>query len=162
MHDAVSAYAARARGERQLVAWSALPRASLMLMVGEKERRDRFGYALREALTARGMSERQLAQKLEVDPRQVARWRTGKGLPDLYQTQAIASVLRVSEELFRNPPPVPEPPTYPIEDYLLEVTDRERAVAEQAADVAVDEALERPRSDEVPGDPRPRARSARR
>lgn len=124
MRDAVSAYAARARGPRQLVAWSSLPAASLMLMVGEQERRDRFGYALQQALTARGMSERQLAARLEIDPRQVARWRTGKGLPDLYQTQALVAVLRVSEELFRNPPPVPEPPAYPIEDYLLDAVER--------------------------------------
>jgi transcriptional regulator with XRE-family HTH domain len=103
-----------------------------MLMVGEAERRDRFGYALREALAARGMSERQLAQRLEIDPRQVARWRTGKGLPDLYQTQALVAVLRVSEELFRNPPPVPEPPAYPIEDYLLEAV--ERGVAQGLSD----------------------------
>jgi transcriptional regulator with XRE-family HTH domain len=100
-----------------------------MLMVGEKERRDRFGYALQQALTARGMSERQLAQRLEIDPRQVARWRTGKGLPDLYQTQALVAVLRVSEELFRNPPPVPEPPAYPIEDYLLDAVERGAAAA---------------------------------
>jgi len=95
-----------------------------MLMVGEQERRDRFGYALREALRKRGMSERQLAQRMEIDPRQVARWRTGKGLPDIYQTQALIAVLRVKEDLFRNPPPVPEPPAYPIEDYLLEAVDR--------------------------------------
>lgn len=124
MRDAVSAYAARAGGSRQLVAWSRLPAASLMLMVGEQERRDRFGYALQQALTARGMSERELAKRLEVDPRQIARWRAGKGLPDLYQTQALVSALRVSEELFRNPPPVPTPPAYPIEDYLLDAVER--------------------------------------
>jgi transcriptional regulator with XRE-family HTH domain len=94
-----------------------------MLMVGEKERRDRFGYALQQALTARGISERELAKRLDIDPRQVARWRTGKGLPDLYQTQALIAVLRVSEELFRNPPPVPEPPAYPIEDYLMDAVE---------------------------------------
>lgn len=55
MRDAVAAYAARARNPRQLVAWSSLPAASLMLMVGEKERRDRFGYALQQALTARDL-----------------------------------------------------------------------------------------------------------
>jgi len=91
-----------------------------MLMVGELERRNRFGYALQQALTARGMSERQLAQQVGVDPRRVARWRRGKGLPDLYETQALINALRVSEELFRNPPEVPKPPAYPIARYLLD------------------------------------------
>lgn len=107
-----------------MVAWSQLPRPSLMLVIGEAERRDRFGYALQQALTARGMSERQLAQRLGIDARRVARWRTGRGLPDLYETQALVSILRVSEELFRNPPEVPKPPAYPIERYLLDAVDQ--------------------------------------
>lgn len=92
-------------------------------MIGERERRDRFGYALQRALQARGMSERQLAVQLEVDPRRVASWRTGKNLPDLYETQALVEILRVSEDLFRNPPEVPKPPEYPIERYLLDAAD---------------------------------------
>lgn len=95
-----------------------------MLMVGEAERRDRFGYALQQALAARKMSERQLAMQLGIDPRRVAAWRLGRRLPDLYETQELVSILRVDEELFRNPPPVPEPPPYPIEQYLLEAVDR--------------------------------------
>jgi transcriptional regulator with XRE-family HTH domain len=104
-----------------------------MLMVGEAERRARFGYALQQALTKRKMSERQLAQRLEVDPRRVAGWRIGKKLPDLYETQALAAELRVSEELFRNPPPVPKPQPYPIERYLLE------AIGQGAAEGLMDE-----------------------
>jgi transcriptional regulator with XRE-family HTH domain len=95
-----------------------------MLMLGEAERRDRFGYALQQALAVRGMSERQLATLIGVDARQVARWRSGKSLPDIYQTQAIVDALQVSEDLFRNPPEVPKPPAYPIEEYLLEATSR--------------------------------------
>lgn len=94
-----------------------------MLMVGEAERRGRFGYALQQALIARQMSERQLAQLMEIDPRKIARWRSGRGLPDLYETQALVSALQVSEELFRNPPAVPKPPPYPIEEYLLRAAD---------------------------------------
>jgi transcriptional regulator with XRE-family HTH domain len=112
------------REPHQLVAWAAFSRSSLMRMMGEAERRGRFGYALQEALRARQMSERQLAQRLAVDPRRVARWRTGKGLPDLYETQALVSILRVSEDLFRDPPPVPEMPAYPIERYLLDAVDQ--------------------------------------
>lgn len=119
-----------------------------MLMVGEAERRSRFGYALEQALAARGVSARQLAQRLGIDARQVARWRTGKGLPDLYQTQALVSVLRVDEELFRNPPEVPKAPAYPIERYLLPSGDQ---IADQAADDAVDEAPAPQRPVATPG-----------
>jgi transcriptional regulator with XRE-family HTH domain len=94
-----------------------------MLMIGEAERRIRFGYALQKALEARQMSERQLAQRLGVDSRRVAAWRQGKRLPDIYETQAIVAHLRVSEDLFRNPPEVPEPPPYPIERYLIDAVD---------------------------------------
>jgi transcriptional regulator with XRE-family HTH domain len=95
-----------------------------MSMVGDQERRDRFSYALRKVLMARKMSERQLANRLEIDPRKIAAWRSGKSLPDLYQTQDLVRVLRVKEELFRNPLPVPEPEVYPIEDYLLDAVER--------------------------------------
>lgn len=123
-HVAFSDHATDRPAPGQLVAWSWQPRASLVLVIGEAERRDRFGYALQEALKARKMSERQLAQAVGVDPRKVARWRSGRDLPDLYQTQAIVDTLRVSEELFRNPPAVPKPPAYPIERYLLEAAKR--------------------------------------
>lgn len=120
MRAALSYHGAESSLGRQLVAWARVGGPSLMLMIGESERRERFGYALAQALIARNVSERQLALRLEVDPRQVAKWRSGKGLPDIYQTQAIAEYLRVSERLFREPPPVPKPPAYPIGDYLLE------------------------------------------
>lgn len=119
-HAALSAYATEAGGTRQLVAWSALSPRSLMLVMGEKERRDRFGYALDQALTRRDMSNRQLGTALGIDPRKIAKWRKGDGLPDYYQTQEIAEALRVSEDLFRNPPAVPKPPAYPLEKYLLD------------------------------------------
>lgn len=122
-HAARRDYAAGMREPLQMVAWAAFTSPSLMLMVGEAERRDRFGYALQKALIARHMSERQLAQRLGIDPRRVAAWRTGRRLPDLYETQELISALRVDEELFRNPPPVPEMPAYPIERYLLDAID---------------------------------------
>lgn len=149
-----SADAARSFPSEQLVAWSGLPTRSLVLMVGEAERRRRFGYALQRALEARGLSERQLALRLEIDPRRVARWRMGKDLPDLYETQELVTVLRVSEDLFRNPPEVPEPPPYPIECYLLE--DELSAAATRAADAAVDEALDARPGGAAAGGRRPR------
>ena len=121
MRDAISAYGAGSPSGRQLVAWSRLRDRSLALMIGEQERRERFGYALQQALDARKLSDRALAAQMQIDPRRVARWRTGKGLPDVYETIGLAQILRVSEELFRNPPAVPRPPHYPIEDYLIDV-----------------------------------------
>lgn len=91
-----------------------------MLVIGEAERRARFGYALQRALKRRDMSERQLATTLGVDPRKVARWRSGKDLPDYFETLALVDALQVREELFRNPPEVPPEPAYPIDQYLIE------------------------------------------
>lgn len=111
--------------ERPPVAsWAARDGYSLVLMLGETERRERFAYALQQALKRQGVSERALAKALGVDPRRIASFRTGKVLPDLYETMAIARELKVKEELFRDPPPVPAPPAYPIEDYLLGAVDR--------------------------------------
>jgi len=117
-------------------------------MLGEAERRSRFGYALQMALEARRMSERQLAQRVGVDPRRVAGWRRGQKLPDLYETQAIVEVLRVSEDLFRKPPPVPKPPAYPIERYLLEAV--EEGVSRGLAEPDPDD-----RDDDEPDEPTP-------
>ncbi len=108
---------------QQLVAWAYAQPRSLVLMLGEKERRDRFAYALRRALLRRDMSVRALAGRLKVDPRTVGKWRDGKSLPDIFQTLALAEVLEVSENLFRDPPAIPPPPPepyYPIDEYLLE------------------------------------------
>jgi transcriptional regulator with XRE-family HTH domain len=145
VHVALSAY------QTEPVSWSGHRATSLALMLGETERRERFAYALQRALTARGMSERQLALAIEVDPRTVTKWRSGRSLPDLYQTLALAATLRVSEDLFRDPPAVPPEPYYPIDQYLVE-----------AAQSGVDEGLRRARS--VPASPIPDKplRSARR
>ena len=88
-------------------------------MVGEVEQRERFAYALQQAMDARKMSARRLGQDLGVDPRTIARWLGKKDLPNLYQAEALVRILRVREDLFRDPPPVPAPPAYPIADYLL-------------------------------------------
>lgn len=118
-HTALSVHVTETVGAQQLVAWSYGAPRSLLLVLGEAERRDRFAYALQEALRARGMSERQLAVKLGVDPRKIARWRNAKAVPDYYETLALAETLGVREDLFRNPPAVPVPPVYPIGEYLI-------------------------------------------
>src|SRR6266566_4880144 len=94
-HIARPADAARSSHPEQLVAWSGLRARSLMLMVGEAERRLRFGYALQEVLKARRLSERQLGKRLGIDARRIARWRMGKDLPDLYETQALVETLHI-------------------------------------------------------------------
>ncbi|MGH2512348.1 MAG: hypothetical protein ACRDGQ_06650 [Candidatus Limnocylindrales bacterium] len=104
-------------------AWSSVRRFSLVRMIGEAERRDRFGYALRRAMAAKAITGRGLARKMQLDPRKIEGWRAGKNLPNLYQTQELVAILGVKEELFRNPPAVPPEPYYPIQDYLLGATD---------------------------------------
>lgn len=122
-HPTLLEHGAEPRGEQQLAAWSFARTPSLMLMVGELEQRERFAYALQRALRKRKLSERQLAKALDIDPRKVAAWRSKKRLPDIFEVQALAAELRVSEELFRNPPaipPLPPEPYYPIDQYLIE------------------------------------------
>ena len=91
-------------------AWAPRGAFSLVLMIGEVEQRHRFAYALRKAMDVRGVSGRALARALEIDPRKVTSWLTEKGLPNLYESQALARALKVDEDLFRNPPEVPPPP----------------------------------------------------
>lgn len=96
-------------------------------MVGEKEQRNRFAFALQKAMTERKMSGRALAKALEIDPRKVTGWLKGRTLPNLYESQALAAALQVNEDLFRDPPEVPPPPPepyYPLERYLLGAVDR--------------------------------------
>lgn len=107
----------------ELVVWTSLWGRSLPYVMGETEQRARFSYALRRAMQMRNVSARAIAKALEVDPRRIASWLDGKGLPNLYESQALADVLKVDETLFRDPPEVPPPPPepyYPIEKYLLE------------------------------------------
>lgn len=159
---ALSAYATDSPDERQLVAWSSLRSPSLVLMLGEVERRARFGYALQEALKRRGLSERQLAQRMGIDARKVAAWRQGRSLPDLYQTQELVEILRVREALFRDPPEVPKPPPYPIDQYLLSAGESEEQAAARAGVAEVAPQLPGDESgDDQPADDRDVARLRR-
>jgi transcriptional regulator with XRE-family HTH domain len=91
--------------------------------MGEADQRARFARALQEAMEARKMSARQLAIRMDIDPRRIAAWLKGRGLPNLYEAALLADKLGVDEDLFRNPPEVPPPPPkpyYPIDRYLLD------------------------------------------
>lgn len=97
--------------------WVATSRLSVPSV--DFDQRARFGYALKRALMARGMSERELARRLGVNHRAVGRWREGQAVPDYFQTKQIARELQVREDLFLDLHPIPEEPAYPIDDYLL-------------------------------------------
>lgn len=156
-HEQYRTRTAKQKPTPQLVVWTSLWGRSLPYVLGEAEQKRRFSYALREAMAARDVSARQLARKLGVDPRRLARWLQEKDLPNLYEAQALASALAVDEELFRNPPEVPvipPKPYYPIDQYLLDAvrrgTERAREVVEAgegtdpASDGAPPDTQERP------------------
>jgi transcriptional regulator with XRE-family HTH domain len=151
MHAVLSDHGAETLWGNERGAWAPVSGPSLVLMLGEQERRDRFGYALAQALTVRGMSERKLAERLGLDSRQVAKWRAGRGLPDLYITRAIERELRLDPRLFENPPEVPKPPPYPIQDYLLGAVD-------EGAQRGLTDPDPQPGVDDEPGEPPPRRR----
>jgi transcriptional regulator with XRE-family HTH domain len=123
-HEGMATGATRFLDRPKYVACSSRRARSLAFMMGESEQRERFAYALQRAMRERGVSTRKLAGHLGVDQRKVGGWLKQGKLPNLYESQALAAVLRVNEDLFRNPPEVPPPPPepyYPIEQYLLEV-----------------------------------------
>jgi transcriptional regulator with XRE-family HTH domain len=124
-------------------------------MVGETEQRERFAYALQQAMDARKLSARQLGKDLGIDARRVARWLQARDLPNIYEFEALVGLLRVREELFRNPPPVPVAPAYPIGEYLLGSAD---VVVDQAVAAGQDEGRQRarqPLAAEAPSGPAP-------
>lgn len=115
-------HAAKVRTTPELVVWTSLWGRSLGYVLTESEQRERFSFALRRAMRERNTSQRAIAKALKIDARRVSGWVEGRGLPNLYESQALASALKVDESLFRDPPEVPPPPPepyYPIEKYLL-------------------------------------------
>lgn len=54
------------------------------------------GEKIREARTRAGLSQEQLAQKLRVSRSAVAKWETGKGLPDVENLKALSQLLHVT------------------------------------------------------------------
>ncbi|MGM9579499.1 MAG: helix-turn-helix domain-containing protein [Evtepia sp.] len=51
---------------------------------------------MREARTRAGLSQEQLARKLRVSRSAVAKWETGKGLPDVENLKALSQLLHVT------------------------------------------------------------------
>lgn len=55
-----------------------------------------FGEKLKEARQKAGLSQEQISEKLHVSRSAVAKWETGKGMPDIENLKAAAQLLNVS------------------------------------------------------------------
>lgn len=47
---------------------------------------------------AKGMTQKQIAEKLGIVPKTVSKWETGNGFPDVSTVSALANILGVSEK----------------------------------------------------------------
>lgn len=54
------------------------------------------GAAIRQLRERKGMTQAALAERLDVSPKTISKWETGKGLPDISLLRPIASALDVS------------------------------------------------------------------
>ena len=57
------------------------------------------GMLLRDLRKSNGLTQRQVAEKLGVQPKTVSKWETGKGFPDVSVVSALADILGVSEKI---------------------------------------------------------------
>lgn len=88
-------------------------------MVDDMARSEKFAYALREAMKARGISADELATLMNRGRRTIYRWTEGKGAPTVLEAGPLSKVLGVHPMLFIDPPDIPEPPVYPLAEFLL-------------------------------------------
>lgn len=107
-------------------------RPSLWPVVDDGEQRERFAYALREAMRVARLTPPKLAERLDVAPKTVNRWVNAETLPNIMMIVPLAKALGVRPELVYDPP---ERPEYPISEYLVRV----------AADQGVAEGIQRSR-----------------
>jgi len=57
------------------------------------------GSLLRDLRKARGMTQKDVADRVGVVPKTVSKWETGHGFPDVSTISALADVLGVSERI---------------------------------------------------------------
>lgn len=62
----------------------------------EKELRERLGSALRAARVAKGLTQGDLAEKVETDPETISRFERGATLPSLVRLLSLADALGVT------------------------------------------------------------------
>lgn len=105
------------------------PEPSLWPVVDDAEQRERFAYALREAMRVAKLTPPKLAERLDVAPKTVNRWVNAETLPNIMMVLPLARALGVKPELVYDPP---DRPDYPISEYLVRVAG-EAAIAEGIA-----------------------------
>ena len=88
-------------------------------MVDDMEARQKWAYALREAMKARDVTQEELADRLHKSVSTIQRWATGVSIPSVLEIPPMAEALGVQPIYFVTPP---EPQPYPVRDFLVEVT----------------------------------------
>lgn len=58
----------------------------------------RSGRLLSDLRKAKGLTQKQIAERLGVMPKTVSKWETGHGFPDVSTVSALADILKVSEK----------------------------------------------------------------
>ena len=68
----------------------------------------RFGSFVAQLRKERGLTQKELAQRLHVTDKAVSKWETGRGFPDLKLLEPLAQTLEVSlVELLQGSGPLP-------------------------------------------------------
>lgn len=99
---------------------------TLWPVVDDAEQRERFAYALREAMREARLTPPKLAARLDVAAKTVNRWVNAETLPNVMMVKPLAEALGVRPELVYDPP---ERPEYPLSEYLIQ-TELQTAVEE--------------------------------
>ena len=60
---------------------------------------NKCGKLLRDLRKANGMTQKQIADKLNILPKTVSKWETGRGFPDISIVSKLADILGVSERI---------------------------------------------------------------
>lgn len=108
---------ARNRPDRTLMGGHPRTAQPTFWAVGDDaEQRERFAYALREAMREARLTPPKLAAKLDVAAKTVNRWVNAETLPNVMMVRPLSEALGVRPELIYDPP---ERPTYPLSEYLV-------------------------------------------
>ncbi len=79
-----------------------------------------FGTRLKRLREARGLTQRQLAERIDIEPAQVTRYERGQFLPNAESLVALSKVLQVETDfLLKGEAKSPSSPDQPISDLPL-------------------------------------------